>query len=493
MDIRPLGLACLCLLAGCAVGPDYHRPQSAAPRAWPALSGAARPAGTASAVSTVTQQPFDGHRWWGVFHDAVLDGLIDDAARQNLNLQIAASRIAQARAQQAAAASALLPSASLNAGGLRSRFSENGLGASSGGSGGSGGGAAGQQQESGPSNTFQYGFDAMWELDLWGKTRRSIEAADANTEAAIEDRHDALVSLTAEIARAYFALRGAQAELRITREDLDTQRHILALTRSRSKVGFASEADVLQVQSRIAASEATVPQLEESVEQGYNRLALLLSLPPGALRARLQQPTPLPALPPQVPAGLPGALLRRRPDIRRSEAQLHAATAQVGVAVAQLFPSVRLGVTGGMQASHLSDLHDWASRFFLLGSMISVPVFEGGQLKANIRIAKAKNEQALLQYRQAVLSAYHDVDDAMIAYAKEQQRAASLRQQVDYARTALHLRQAQYAQGLAAFLDVLQAQQDLQQAQLQLAQSTVTTTTDLVALFKALGGDWSFA
>jgi len=473
------------MLTACAVGPDYVRPQVEEPAAWPALSSTQRQA--QSAASTVTPQSFDGRQWWSVFHDPVLDALIADAARQNLDLQIAASRIAQARAQREAVASGRWPSASLNAGGLRSRFSENGLMSG----GGQQSGDAQQQSDTGPSNTFQYGFDALWELDLWGKTRRSIEAADADTEAAVEARHDAMVSLTAEIARAYFALRGAQAQRRITLENLRTQGDILDLSRSRQQAGFTSEADVLQAQSRVAESEAALPQLEQSVEQGYNQLALLLSLPPGALRARLEHEAALPALPPQVPVGLPGELLRRRPDIRRSEAQLHGATAQVGVAVSQLFPSVRLGAVGGMQASHLSDLSDWASRFFLLGSFISMPVFEGGQLKANIRISKARNGEALLQYRHTVLAAYHDVDNAIIAYMREQQRMAALQQQVDYARRALALAQSQYREGLIAYLDVLEAERNLHQAQLQLAQSAVVTRTDLVALFKALGGGWS--
>ena len=488
-SLKYFSLACIGILAGCAAGPDYRPPQQVdEPPAWPALSDAAH------AGSTITQQPFDGKRWWTVFHDPLLNRLVAEAVRQNLDLRIAASRIRQARAQRAATAAGLLPSASLSAAGLRNRMSENGLASSLGG-GSSGAGSTGGAGEQGggaaPSNTFQLGFDALWELDLWGKTRRAVEAADADTEAAVENRRAALVSLTAEIARAYFALLGAQSQLRITRNDLTTQRRLLELTRSRAEAGFTSQSDVLQAQTQVAAGEAALPQLEQAVEQGYNRLALLLALPPGALKKRLDRKTALPSLPPAVPVGLPGDLLRRRPDIRRSEAQLHAATARVGVAVAQLFPSVRLGVASGLEAGRLADLADWASRFFLLGTAISIPVFEGGQIKANIQISEAQTQEALLRYRQTVLEAYHDADDAMIAYAKEQQRMAALTRKADYARRSLELTTAQYRQGIAAFLNVLDAERNLHQTQLQLTQSAVDTTTDLVALFKALGGDWS--
>ncbi|MGN6388093.1 MAG: efflux transporter outer membrane subunit, partial [Burkholderiaceae bacterium] len=354
-----LSTICAMLLSGCASGPDFRPPQPDAPAQWNALDDAQPHTGNAPS-SRLVREPFDGRRWWSVFHDPVLDGLIGDAKKQNLTLQIAASRIRQARIQRAATASGLLPSVSANAAGARTKFSENGASAALG--GGGRGSAA-----SAPANTFQVGFDALWELDLWGKTRRAVEAADANTAAAVENRHDALVSLTAEIARTWFALLGARAQLRVAQDNLATQRRILSLVQSQRQAGLVAESDVLQAQTAIDATEASLPPLEQETERDANALALLLAQPPGALRERLAGHDALPDLPPQVPVGLPGDLLRRRPDIRRSESQLHVATARIGVAVAQLFPSVRLGAVGGLQASRLADLSDWASRFFLFG------------------------------------------------------------------------------------------------------------------------------
>lgn len=491
MDIkRCLGAACAMLLTGCASGPDFRPPQPDTPAQWNALDDAQPRAGSArdghAPPSRLVREPFDGRQWWSVFHDPVLDGLIGDAEQQNLTLRIAANRIRQARIQRAAAASGLLPSVSANAAGARTKFSENGASAALGGGGRSGeGGAA-----SAPANTFQAGFDALWELDLWGKTRRAVEAADASTAAAVESRHEALVSLTAEIARTWFALLGARAQLRVAQDNLATQRRILSLVQSQRQAGLVAETDVLQAQTAIDATEASLPPLEQETERDANALALLLAQPPGALRERLAGRDALPDLPPRVPVGLPGDLLRRRPDIRRSESQLHAATARIGVAVAQLFPSVRLGAVGGLQASRLADLTDWASRFLLFGTAISIPVFEGGQLKANIRISEAQAREALLQYRETVLEAYHDADNAMTAYASAQRRMAALSREADAARRGLDLATSRYQSGLAAFLEVLDAQRSLHQAQLQLAQSSVQATTNLVALYKALGGGW---
>lgn len=480
-----LAVAAATLLAGCVVGPDFHRPETTVPAAWAAASAP----GADQAPSRPVPRAYDGRLWWSVFQDPVLDGLVDEAMRQNLDLQAAALRIEEARAQRGAAAAAGRPSVSGNAVAGRERASENGLtSALSGGGASSGGGAA----PSPLSDLYQVGFDATWELDLWGKARRGVEAADANIESAQQARGDAAISLTAEVARTYLALRGAQRQRAIALADIDDQRRLLALAESRSRNGFASKADAVRQQAQLSASQAQLPPIEQDIDQAANRLALLLALPPGALHERLgDAPPPEARLPPEVPVGLPGDLLRRRPDVLRREADLHAATAKVGQAQAQLFPSIELGAFGGLQSVHADTLTDWASRFWAGGLQVSIPIFQGGKLKAQILTADAQMREAALNYRGTVLSAYHDANNALVAYAEEQRHASALARQLADARRSSDLMQARWRGGFVSMIEVIDAQRSVHQAEQQALQSTVSASTDLVALYKALGGDWN--
>ena len=496
--LRAGALAAAALLGGCVMGPNFQRPETTPPPSW---------AGAASAPADLASKPvaraFDGRRWWSVFHDPVLDGLVDEAVRQNIDLQTAALRIEEARAQRGAAAAQGLPSVSGSGIGGRQRASKNGLasalgggqsqqGGASAGAGGSGGQAAAAPAPSPYSDLFDVGFDATWELDLWGKARRGVEAADANIVSAEQSRGNALISLTAEVARTYLALRGAQRQRAIVQADIADERELLKLTNSRSKNGFASEADAVQQQAQLSASEAQLPPIDQNIDQAMNRLALLLALPPGALAERLG---PLPQadapLPPEVPVGLPGDLLRRRPDILKSEADLHAATAKVGQAKAQLFPSITLGGTAGFQSIHADSLFDWASRFWVGGAQVSIPIFEGGKLKAQIRTADAQMKEAALAWRGTVLAAYHDANNALVAYADEQRHAAALARQLADARRADALMRSRQRSGFVSMIEVLDAERNVHQAEQQALQSNVAASTDLVALYKALGGDWS--
>ncbi len=482
------------LLAGCTMGPNFTRPTTTPPAAW--ASAASAPA---DLPSKPVARAYDGRSWWSVFKDPVLDGLVAEAVRQNLDLQTAALRIEEARAQRGSAASEGLPSVSGSGIGGRQRSSKNGLasaltgGASQQGSpSGGAGGASGAAAPSPYSDLFDVGFDATWELDLWGKARRGVEAADANIVSAEQARGDAQISLTAEVARTYLSLRGAQRQRAIALADIDDQRALFKLTDSRARNGFISQADAVQQQAQLSSAEAQLPPIDQNIAQAMNRLALLLALPPGALADRLG---PLPqadvALPPEVPVGLPGDLLRRRPDILKSEADLHAATAKVGQARAQLFPSITLGGTAGLQSIHASSLTDWASRFWVGGAEISIPIFEGGKLKAQIRTADAQLKEAALAWRSTVLSAYHDADNALLAYADEQRHAAALARALADARRGDQLMRSRYSNGFVSMIEVLDAQRTVHQAEQQALQSNVTAATDLVALYKALGGDWS--
>ena len=491
--LRAGALACAALLGGCVMGPDFHRPETTPPASFDSLARA--PAGLPSKPVTT---PYDGARWWSVFQDPLLDGLVDEARRQNLDLQAAALRIEEARAQLGAAAAQGRPSVSGMGVGGRQRSSQNGFfSALSGGAqqqGGAPGGAAAQQQAapSPYSDLFQVGFDATWELDLWGKARRGVEAANASIESAEQARGNALISLTAEVARTYLQLRGAQRQRAIVEADIADGRELLRLTESRSHSGFSARADAVQQQAQLSSSEAQLPPIDQSIAQATNGLALLLALPPGALAQRLgTAPVADIALPPAVPVGLPGDLLRRRPDVLKAEADLHAATAKAGQAKAQLFPSITLGGLGGLQSVHASSLTDWASRFWIGGAQVSIPIFEGGKLKAQIRTADVQAKEAALAWRGTVLSAYHDADNALEAYADEQRHAAALDKALADARRGDELMRSRQRSGFVSMIEVLDTQRRVHQAQEQTLQSTVAAATDLVALYKALGGDWS--
>lgn len=485
-------------VAGCTVGPEPTKPDVDAPAGW----AASRDAGLANDLpSRMTSDASDAKRWWSVFGDPVLDGLVDDAMKQNLDVEQAGLRIAEARAQRDVTAGRYYPSVEATGVAARLRSGAGGigqaLGGSSGGSSGSGSSNSGSSNSGSSSSTstgfstnlFQVGFDATWEPDLFGGVRRGVQAAERDIVSAEEARHDAMVSLAAEIARDYLTLRGAERQRAIVRANIATQERLQALIDSRNRSGLVPSSDVATQRAQVSAARARLPDLEQAIATNRNRLALLLAMPPGSLDARLGDGA-LPPLPPAIPVGLPGDLLRRRPDIRRREADVEAATARIGVATAALFPSIRFGAVGSLSANKASDLFDWASRFGLVGAQLSVPIFQGGQLRSQVRVADLRAQEAVLAYRQTVLAAFHDVDNAMTAYAQDQRKTADLDRQLGDSRRGRDLARDRYGSGLAAYIDVLNAETQTNQAELDLAQSTVTATTDLVALFKAMGGGW---
>jgi NodT family efflux transporter outer membrane factor (OMF) lipoprotein len=477
-------LAC----AACTVGPDPRRPDVDVPQGW----AAARDAKISTDLpSRVVAAPASDGRWWSVFNDPVLDGLMASAMAQSLDVQEAGLRIAEARAQRDAATGAYYPSVESSNLGARTRMGAGGIGQAL--SGGQGAGSSSSSSSSGIStNLFNVGFDATWEPDLFGKTRRSVQAAEAGIRSAEEQRHDAMLSLAAEITRAYLALRGAERTRALTLADIASQEQLQTLIASRNRSGLAPTSDVATQQVQVSGTRAQLPQIEQNITTNRNRLALLLAMPPGALDARLGEGA-IPALPPEVPVGLPGDLLRRRPDIRRSEAEAEAAMARIGVARAALYPSVRFAAIGAFSSNETSSLFEWASRFGLVGAQLSIPIFEGGKLQAQLRIADLRSQEAILSYRQTVLAAFHDVDNAMTTYAQDQRRTRDLARQSNDSRRGRELARDRYTSGLGAYIDVLNAEHQANQVELDLAQSTVTASTDLVALFKALGGGWDDA
>jgi outer membrane protein, multidrug efflux system len=454
-------------------------------------------------------------QWWRSFNDATLDGLIERAAHSNLDLHEAVLRIAEARAAAQGAAAQGLPNLRANASYTREQLGIKGFLESEDvnarvdqlGAPGSplnqvapGAGAAAQRdatnlldQLSAPVNLWQAGFDASWELDLFGRVRRSVEAADAQTESARESRNDALLSLEAEVAQTYLQLRGAQAQLNIAKQLVDEQSGVLTLTQEQAKVGLASEQDARSAAAQLEQTRAQLPQFEQQIVQALNGLAYLLGDTPGALDDELSAPGALPPVPPTVATGVPATLARRRPDIRRAEAQLHAATANVGVAVAQFYPDISLTGQIGLRGTHASDLTRWSHLFYSFGPAVSLPVFQGGALVANLKMSRAQQAQAALDYRKTVLLALRDVDNALAVYRTDQARRTALERSTAAQQDAFELARDSYRKGLVSFITVLDAERQLSQVRQQYAQGTTQVSTDLVALYKALGGGWSDA
>jgi NodT family efflux transporter outer membrane factor (OMF) lipoprotein len=478
-----------CALTGCTVvGPDFTKPKADIPPSW-TKTGLA-PAGATPSMAT-TQPASDA--WWESFHDPELTSLIHKAAAANLDLKESAIRIAEAREQRQITAAAELPTLSGNASYTNTRISETTAQGSLFNS--FGGHAQGLPVKipsfPNPYNQYQLGFDASWEPDLFGGVHRSVEAAEADTVAQEEEARDALVSLEAEVARDYIDLRAAQAQLAVTARNIATQQETRALAEQRFRAGLGTALDVTNAEAQVRSTRSQSPPFSRSVASDINQLSELLAREPGALTAELETAKPVPPVPAQVPVGLPGDLLRRRPDIRAAEARLHAATARVGVAVAQLFPSVTFDVPFGTQAETFPSLADWASRFYSIGPALTLPIFEGGKLRANIKLADLEEDEAAMDYARIVLNAVHEVENALVAYGTEQRRRDALQATLAQNRDAFTLAQQRYRSGVTTFLDVLDVERSEEQTELALAVSNAAVSTDLVALYKALGGGWT--
>ena len=459
--------------------------------------------------------------WWDSFNDPVLSRLVRQVATTNLDIRTAGVRFAESRAQLRITSADEYPQANGNASYTRERVSPRGVvglfsggGSSSSGGSSSGGGAgavdastAGQSNGLGgrqggipsnvggsskipPFNLFQYGFDASWELDVWGKVRRAIEGARAQLKAAEEARRNTLVSTMAEVASDYIQLRGAQRQEQVTRENLASARESLALTAERARGGVGTDLDVANAQATVASVEGQMPQYLQQEGQFINALSFLLGQTPGALTSELATPAPIPPAPAVVPIGVPSQLAERRPDIREAEDQLHAATATIGVAQADFYPQITLTGSFAIQALQFQNLGNWDARTYGLGPSITLPIFQGGRILATVVLRKAQQQEAALSFQKTVLQAFEDVDNALIAYHAEQARRDALRKAVEANGRALTLSTQRYQRGIADFLEVLTAQRSLFAAQMQLATSAAQASVNLVQLYKALGGGW---
>jgi outer membrane protein, multidrug efflux system len=478
------------ILSACTVvGPNFSEPREPVPSQF---AGAIATDQSADAVPQLNTTSDPDWQWWKVFHDAELDRLEEATAAGNLDLQAALARIVAARTEVAIARAQGLPSLSANASAMKEQLGLAGIlkarGQSSLTSSPEAQGLLSSLTQ--PISLYQVGFDASWELDLFGKVSRSVEAANAQSAEVIESRNDALVSLEAEVAETYMQLRAAQVLRAITLQSLSDQRQMLELTKNRQFSGLGNQSQVEAVQAQLSTAESLLPQYDQTIDVSRHALAVLTGNAPNALDAELAPLGQLPPVPVSVPVGVPAALARRRPDVREAEAALHAATADVGVAVASLFPDVSLTGTYGLRNTSTQYLFNWASRFYTYGPTVSLPIFNGGALTGNVRVARAEAVQATLQYRKTVLSALQEVEDGLTALYDDARRCNALAETTAANRRSLALAEDSYRTGLITYISVLDAATQTIQAQSQLDQATLAETTDLVKLYKALGGGW---
>jgi len=453
------GLLCLLVFAGCApVGPDFRLPELSLPADWHS--------GTAVGLSTESLDPMTLARWWGNFNDPVLSSLVEQAVAGNLDLQLAQARLHEARARLGSANAAEFPN--LTGSGSSTRSHSN----------------------SQTHNLFAIGFDAAWELDIFGGVRRSVEAARADLAAGREDLRDVLVSLLGEVAVNYLDARTYQARLAATAENIRLQEDTFQLTDWRYRAGLSDELAIQQARYNLASTRAQLPTLRTGLEGSLNRLAVLIGKEPGQIHELLKETAAIPAPPLAVTVGVPAETLRQRPDLRRAEQQLAAATARIGVAAADLYPKFKLSGSIGLESVDSADIFAAGSRTWRVGPSFSWPLFDAGLIRRNIEVQSALQEQKLLQYRSVVLSALEEVENALTAYVEEQRRHQALAEAAEAARIAAGLARDKYQAGLQDFSTVLDAQRSQLSFEDQLVQSRGAVSQDLVRIYKAMGGGW---
>lgn len=504
----------LTFIAGCTVGPNYKPPKISVAPAYGELPHTQN----TNQPSRVVPETESLRQWWTVFHDPDLDSLIARATKGNRSLIIALARVRQALAQRGVVASGLLPEIDATAGYEHARGSQNvniPLSALAGNSGGAASSGTGKSRvgkaddtsanspPGGPNSPFglgglpginsdiyQLGLDTSWQIDVFGGTRRDIEAAKANIIAAEEDRRAVLVSLLAQVATNYLDLRVLQERLDLARANLAAQREILTVVQARVTNGLATDLDFAQQNVQVSSTAAMLPPLESSQHDDVHTLGYLLGDDPMAVSAELSPHRPLPAVPLEVPVGIPSDLLRRRADVRRAERQLAAATAQVGSATADLFPKFSLTGLVGLDSSQPGNLIDWGSRYFAISPGVSWPILDWGRIRSSIRVQNQLQAQALTAYQQTVSGALREVEDALVHYQMEQTRHKDLADAATASQTALTLARKSYENGLVDILTVLNAERALLASQDSLVQSDGSIRMDLVRLYVALGGGW---
>jgi len=468
--IAPL-LGALLVLGGCEVGPDYKRPEVALAATW-----------SASGDPNVTTQVLADSLWWRAFNDGVLNQLVELAYRQNLPLQVAGLKIVQARAQLAVATGLQFPQTqALFASATAIGLSENV-----------------PVPPTFPRNFVNYaaGFDAAWEPDFWGKYRRGVQAGAAGMLASIADYYAALVSLTAEVARTYVTIRTYEVLVDLARDNARIQEDALKIAESRFRRGETSELDPTQATTLLESTRANIPVLQGQLQQARNALSTLLSQAPGTVEPMLVGPKDIPRAFTKVAVGVPAEMLRRRPDIRSAELNAAAQCARIGIAKADLYPSFSLVGTIGLQTATTGagtpNFFSTNSIFYSAGPQITLPFFNYGRLTNAVRVQDALFEQLLVTYRDTVIRAAREVEDALAGYVEVQRAAAFQQNAVTSAKRSVDLSLSAYREGATDYERVLDAERSLLQQQNSLAQANSSIATYLIAIYKALGGGWEW-
>ncbi len=458
-------VAALAAVAGCAVGPDYHRPRTPLDAQF----------ANAGEPGLAAGDPAE--RYWTAFGDAQLTQLIEDALTRNLDLKTATANLQAARAARRLAGFDQFPTVDIAGGYAKVLESQQQL--------------PGYSFEQREFDTAQGGFDGLWELDLFGRVRRNVEAARADVGASEATLRDARVSVIAEVARDYFILRGLQDQIALTRRNADYQLSSVTITRNRLQVGRGNELDTARAEAEWQTTLATIPTLESSIATTMYRLGVLTGRPPTALIEQLAPAAAMPALPAFSLIGTPERMLRRRPDVRVAERQLAAATARVGVAMGDLFPKVTLVGEVGYSAAKFGEFGSSEARFFQAGPSISWAAFDLGRVLARVGSARAQTDAALARYQAAVLNALEDTEGTMITYGRSQARRDALQVAAAASIKAADLAQKRFQGGLIDFLEVLDAERTALSAELLLSQSRTDAATSLIAVYKALGAGWA--
>jgi outer membrane protein, multidrug efflux system len=462
---RTLVALAILQIAGCVtVGPDYRTPETHAPTEWNSLHPVGQPALTSAAVDPAT--------WWNRLDDPLLSEMVATALRSSPDIEIARARIRQARAQRRAAGAGAYPQATVSGDGRRTKYS-------------------GQSGSEATVDLYDVGIDASWELDMFGGVRRGVEAANADVQASEASFAGTQVSLAAEVATYYVEVRAQQALIRIARDNLESQTETLRITEWRAEAGLASAQDVEQARTDCERTRAQVPVIETSLAEAEHRLDALLALSLGTLQSRLDATNSEIVAPERIAVGIPADTLRQRPDVRVAERNLAAETARVGVATAALYPSFTISGSIGLEALSLGSLGDGNAGVSSLAAGLTAPLFEGGRLRAQVAAQEAVRDQALAEYRQTVLTALEDVENALVALAKNSERLVALKTAVDSARLASTLARERYTAGLIDFQSVLDTARTVLTAEESLARTRADGLQALVRLYKSLGGGWS--
>jgi NodT family efflux transporter outer membrane factor (OMF) lipoprotein len=457
------------VLTGCTVGPDYKGPTSeGVPTEFDASV-----AGVLDGVKSPAEEPVDLAAWWKSFDDPMLTRLIERAAAENLDVAQATARLRESRAILGLTRTLDLPTVDAAGGYRRQRGSENGV-------------FPGGQDE----DYHAVGFDMVWELDVFGRNRRAVEAAEAEVGAATASLRGVQVTLAAEVGRTYFELRSAQERLAIARGNAEIQRQSLELARARYEAGLTSELDVAGARVLLSETQAVIPRFEAEAASAAHRLGVLVGLEPRALVAELAEARPLPERTSGVPIGLPSELLLRRPDLKEAERRLAGSTARVGVATAELFPRVQLTGEVGLESLSAEELFNASSRFYGVGPVVRWRVFDFGRIRRDIEAAEARTDEAAAAYQQAVLVALEEVYNALVREAAETARVEQLREAQSAGRRSVEIATELYSRGLSDQIRVLDAQRQLFIVEESLADAKRSAAVQRVALYKALGGGW---